>query len=106
MPRTAREPFTIRAAADDDGAALSPSGEVDAYAAPVLLEAGRAALASDHARITLDCERVWFFDSAGLRAVMLLHQEATAQGAELRITNPPELVAAVFRVAGLDHLVA
>lgn len=106
MTSTAREPFAIRAAVDAGGAVLSPSGEVDAYAAPVLLDAGRAALASGHTRITLDCERVWFFDSAGLRAVMLLHQEAAAEGATVCITNPPELVAAVLRVAGLDHLVA
>ena len=106
MPRTAREPFSIRAAVGPDGAVLSPSGEVDAYATPVLLDAARAALASGQRNLTLDCEKVWFLDSAGLRAVGILREEVVAGGGALRLTNVPELVAAVLRIAALDHLMA
>jgi anti-sigma B factor antagonist len=106
MTRPEREPFSIRAAVDADGAVLSPAGEVDAYAAPVLLDAARAALASGHRDLTLDCQRIWFLDSAGLRAVGMLREEMVAGGGALRLTNIPELVAAVLRIAALDHLMA
>jgi anti-anti-sigma factor len=104
MTRTEHQPFTITCAVDDDRAVLSPSGEVDLYAAPILLEAGEAALASGHVDLTIDCSHVWFLDSAGLRSVVLLQRRAESLGGALRISNPQKIVAAVLKVSGLDSL--
>jgi anti-anti-sigma factor len=106
MTRTDHQPFTITCAVDGDAAVLSPSGEVDLHGAPILLDAGDAALQSGHRHLTIDCSHAWFLDSAGLRSVMLLQRRAEALGGGLRITNPSKIVSAVLKVSGLEDLIA
>lgn len=62
------------------------SGEIDGRTAPELLEA-LPPLLQTGAVLLLDMTRVTYMSSAGLRVLLLLHREASAQGARLLLVG-------------------
>jgi anti-anti-sigma factor len=91
-------PFEIRV--DADGV-LWLSGELDLQQAGAL-----AAVASEHLdgqpSVVLDCSRLTFIDSSGLRSILAV--ASTVQDGVV-IRNPPPNVRVVLNVAGIDEAV-
>jgi anti-anti-sigma factor len=78
------------------------AGELDGASAPELLEAFRELASSGEVqRLTLDLGRVEFIDSAGLRALIEIEQEAGRQDVPLVVVPAPEAVTQLLEVAGV-----
>jgi anti-anti-sigma factor len=75
-------------------------GELDSGSSEELLEALREVY-DDHARLTLDLREISFIDSAGMRTMIIIEQEAGEAGVELEVLSPPNDVVALLRTAGL-----
>lgn len=81
---------------------IAASGELDGASAPVLLQAFQESLSTDQLqRLTLDLAGLEFIDSAGLRALIALQQEAEQRGLALVVVPAPEAVTHLLQVAGV-----
>ena len=64
-----------------------------------------AALGQRPAVLVVDMTATTFCDSAGVRAIMLSHRQATSQGSELRLVISSPGVHRVFSIIGAGDLV-
>lgn len=80
--------------------ALTPSGEIDAATAPILLDAADAFMSMAVGDVTLDLAQVTFADSALLHAVLVIRNALRAQGAGLWLVNEPTCVKRLFQASG------
>jgi anti-sigma B factor antagonist len=79
-------------------------GELDVAAAPLLREHILGQLALGQTRIVIDMSRVPIVDSAGLGALIVAHDEATARGGSVRLACAPRSVLRVFEITRMDRL--
>ena len=56
--------------------------------------------------IEIDLSRVTFVDSKGLSALLESHREAGSRDMTLRVVNPQPTVARLFRITGVDTVLA
>jgi len=54
--------------------------------------------------VVVDCSRVRFIDSSGLRVLVLARQERTAAGGSLVVANAPESMHRLLEITGLLEL--
>ena len=99
-------PFNLDIARGEEGGAgtiqIAVSGELDSASAPELLEAFlELALSGEAQQMTLDLGRVEFVDSAGLRALIAIEQEAGRRDIALAVIPAPEAVTQLLEVAGV-----
>ncbi len=84
-------------------AALSVTGDVDAYSAPDLVSA-LTPLPGD-GDVTLDLAGVGFMDSSGIRVLVDAHQRGEQEGRRVVVANPSRSVRRILEISGLlDHL--
>lgn len=82
----------------------TPSGRLDAAAAPGLLELLLGQARDYGWRVVLDLEQVTFLSSSGLRTLLLLMKELRHQGGDLRLCNLQPRVAEVFAMTGFNRV--
>jgi anti-sigma B factor antagonist len=99
--------LTLAVHPNGHGVILTVGGEVDLATAPQLhaklvdlLEVGEA---SD---ILVDLTPVVFMGSTGLTVLLAAHQRAQAGGRSIRLVCPAGLVRRVFRVTGVEKVLA
>ena len=80
-------------------------GEIDHHSAAII-RAGidEAILASRPSTLVLDFGGITFMDSSGIGLVMGRYRLLRALGGELVMTNLPESISKVMRLAGLEKL--
>jgi anti-anti-sigma factor len=76
-------------------------GELDSGTCGELLEAVESQMAAGVRSLTLDLHATTFIDSAGMRALIMIERVAQQRGVPLAVTQPPEHVTELLRVAGL-----
>jgi anti-sigma B factor antagonist len=91
----------IEIVVDDDRAVISVAGELDSTSAPRLISTVHDVAAPPIRRIDLDCGRVWFLDSAGVRALIVARNEATGLGIDLALVERSETVSRILDMTGL-----
>ena len=91
-----------------DTVVVAPAGRVDSASS----EAFQAALAphasqcaADGDRLVLDLSRLDYISSAGLRVLLLVSRQATAQGGTLVVCNAKPVIAEVFRITQFQKLI-
>lgn len=91
----------MRVAARDEGGVtvLEVSGELDGRTAPAFQEQVLSGLAPG-ARVLLDLTGVSFLSSAGLRALLLAHREATGRSARLALVGLSDDLRATMSATG------
>lgn len=57
-------------------------------------------------RIVLDMSKVYYIDSASVGVLMASHGGLRASGGQLRLAGVGERVAAVFKITGVDQILA
>jgi anti-anti-sigma factor len=62
------------------------------------------AFASGAAVVVADMTATTFCDSMGIRALMLAHQRAAANGGELRVVVPSAAIVRVLAITGVDKV--
>lgn len=96
-------PFRMRMHQAGDTLVVEVFGELDIGQAEIFKVELREALVGDASAILLDLSEVVLIDSTGLRALILLSEEASSGGDKLRIRR--SLSPAVGRVLELTGLV-
>jgi anti-anti-sigma factor len=95
--------MTISEHADKDRIVLDVDGRIDANTSEQLQNAILAAL-RDAKHITVNFAKVPYLSSAGLRALLLGHKQASSKGATMEISNPSEFVTGVLSAVGFDKV--
>ncbi len=102
LPPFEAKSFGIHASMDDGTLALALSGRLDTITAPNLLAFFENAQAEHPARaVTVDCSRLDYISSAGLRVLLIMHK-ACAGGVTLRGAN--EVVSEILSQTGFDSI--
>ncbi len=79
-------------------------GRYDALRAPELDGQLQRLLDSGADTILLDLGDVTYVSSSALRVLLLAHRQAANEGSEIVLTNIPQRVMRVLRMAGLDRV--
>jgi anti-anti-sigma factor len=81
-------------------------GEMDAHSAPALRETVADVLHRRRPRrVEVDLHGVSFLDSAGIKALLMCHEDARRADCSLILVDPHPTVSHVLQLAGLlDHL--
>lgn len=87
-----------------DRASISIGGELDTATSPRVITAAHDVLEGTVAAIDLDCEDVWFLDSAGVRALMVIHNEALRMGIDCGIVRASGNVSRILDMTGLTGI--
>jgi anti-anti-sigma factor len=102
-PSTAHPTVEIRFREEADSLRLIVAGDLDRQSAWALTAAVIRSEPARASRLILDLQGLEFVDAGGLRAVMDVARRARRLGCRLEIANPPEAVARLFRLTGLDQ---
>lgn len=78
--------------------------EIDMANAPDLGHDLRSLLDQGGTVLVVDMTQTGFCDSAGVRMLVLAHQQAAQQGSELRLIAPPSQVRRVLGLSGADQV--
>lgn len=79
-------------------------GEVDSRTAGELEDALLEELRGDRTSVLLDCSRLDFISSAGLRVLVMVGKRLAAEGGRLALARMAPSVREVFDVAGMSRL--
>lgn len=82
---------------------LALTERLDTLTAPEL-EQEISALNPDVKELTLNLEELSYISSAGLRVVLIAHKKLKANGGQLIIRNPNEIVKEVFEMTGFADI--
>ena len=80
------------------------SGELDTTATTEQSEDLQQVLDLADKNMVVDCSRLEYISSAGLRFFMQLKRESEAHGGSVRIENMNEDVAEIFRMSGFQNI--
>ena len=86
-------------------AVITMPEEIDMSNGAEVQEGLLAALGQQPAVLVVDMTGTTFCDSAGVRAIMLSHRQASSQGSELRLVVSSPGVHRVFSIIGAGELV-
>lgn len=82
-------------------AIIELSGELDLHSSPQLGAAVEEVLGRSPATVEIDAGALSFADSAGLRALLLAHNDATEQGVTLRLSRVSDQLGRLLEMTGL-----
>jgi anti-anti-sigma factor len=101
---SAGDSFTSTVSVDGRLARLRLTGELDLHGAERLATDVDDLPLDDLGGIELDAGSLTFIDSAGLHAILSLHQECERRGIEMRLTATSGPVERVMAMAGVGEL--
>jgi anti-anti-sigma factor len=87
-----------------EGGPILLEGRLDTLTSPLLDE--RLKTLDAAGSITLDCAKLEYIASAGLRVLLATHKRAKAAGGELRIINVGEAVAEILDMTGFSEILS
>lgn len=80
-------------------------GRVDTITAPDLEKAIQPYLAEAGATLVLDCEKVSFISSSGLRVILMTYKQMTASGGKFILRNLTPEVRSVIDMTGFSRII-
>jgi anti-anti-sigma factor len=84
------EPASVHTNIEQNVQVVVVSGEIDMTTAPLLAQELTKAIEAQEGPVVLDLCEVGYFDSSGLRATLVAHQELTERGRRLLLACPPD----------------
>lgn len=96
-------PFEIHSELEADIGRLTLVGELDIATVPQLEKGAQAMLASRARKLIIDLSQLTFIDSSGLRLLIALNHEASADGWTLGLVRPAQEALTIFRITGADE---
>jgi anti-anti-sigma factor len=93
--------FDLIAVLDGDHARVAITGDLDINSAPRLITSMMDLTAPPIRRIELDCRGVTFLDSVGVRALIVIRNEAEHADVDLLLVEPSMAVSRVVEMTGL-----
>lgn len=98
--------FSVQVVQKAEGVIFVLRGELDFHSVVQIHEAGQRELARESGPVVLNCADLSFCDSAGINAMVRLHQQLAGQGRALQLAGLSEVMVRLFSVTGLDQLFA
>jgi anti-anti-sigma factor len=95
--------MTISEHTDNDRIVLDVVGRVDANTSTQLQDAILSALQTTK-HVTVNFAEVMYLSSAGLRALLIGHKQASSKGAVMELANPSDFVASILTTVGFDKV--
>jgi anti-anti-sigma factor len=95
--------FEVNLTERDGWTVVMPVGDLDLSSAPDLRRHLVAAVAATGGRVVVDLAGVHFVDSQGLGTLVGGLKRARSRGGDLRLAHPPDDVAAILELTGLDR---
>lgn len=89
---------------DNNQVTLILDGRLDTSVTPQTEKEVEPLYEFSHVEITIDCSRLEYISSSGLRLLMAINQRCRANNCELYIKNLQENVLDVFTTTGFVHL--
>ena len=83
---------------------ITVEGELDTTTSPRLISAAHDLLDGTSGRVELDCDGVWFLDSAGIRALIVVRNEALGIGVDFAIVRASRTVSRILDMTGLTGI--
>ena len=80
-------------------------GDLDAYTGPRFNQSLRSAVARTKGDVAMDMSDVTFVDSSGIAILVAVAKELRERGSQLVIQSPPQMVAKVLEMTGVNRLV-
>lgn len=101
-PQDAATPVRLQIANEEGPGrtVLSLAGELDIASAPLLEQAAEGLERSGDRPLVIDLSEVTFMDSTGLRALLLVRQQAAEGDRQLFLRPGPRQVQRVFELSG------
>ena len=100
------ESFDIGTSVTDEVGTIRVSGDLDVVSAPRLITVVRDLARAMVRRIELDCGRVDFVDSAGVRALIVGRNEARGVGSDMTLISASPAMRRVLDITGLAPVLA
>lgn len=97
------QPFESHAALEDHAGTITLVGELDIATRPQLEEEVQALLSGGARRVVIDLGELSFIDSSGLGLLVVLSEQASADGWTLGLTRAFGQVLSVLRLTGADE---
>jgi anti-anti-sigma factor len=98
------ERFTLTVVPNRQEVAVVPEGELDLASVGVLEREVRGLYARGFGRVVVDLRRVGVVDSAGLRMLVQVREEAKQMGHTLTLVPGPSVVQRLFQITGTSAL--
>lgn len=89
-----------------DATVVEVSGELDVFTAPDFEQALQELISAGDTQLVLDLTNVEFLDSTGLGVIVKALKWAREAGGSLRVVATEERIVKVFRITGLDDVMA
>ena len=83
---------------------VSIEGWVDTAVAPEFNEQIQPVMQNADKEIVIDCSKLEYISSSGLRSFLTLRKECAAKGGHITITNINDQVSKVFKMTGFFNL--
>jgi anti-sigma B factor antagonist len=83
---------------------LQLEGEIDLHVSPEVAESLRSMVAKKPKVLVVDLEKVTYFDSSGLAALIEAMQKVQEYGGKFGVANVQESVKHIFEIARLDQV--
>jgi len=96
--------MTLTIAEDNGTLTGALAGRLDTAAAAQFAKDMQPLIDNAHRHILLDCERLTFISSSGLRLLLTLRKETQSKGGDITIKNVPAEVKQVFTITGFYTL--
>lgn len=90
--------------AEQSGAILRASGEIDLDTSAFLKEQLQELINAHENVVVLDLSDVTFIDSSGLGALIVAYRAAQERGIDLKVSSPRPQVLKVMQISGLDQV--
>lgn len=84
---------------------ISIDGRIDTITAPELEKAFQPFLAETSEALVLDCEKLTYISSSGLRVILMAHKQMAANGGKFVLRNLMPEVRSVFDMTGLSRII-
>jgi len=100
--------FSVDARSVGLACVLALRGELDFHSAVQLGEAADTVLTGPGPLplVVIDCTALTFCDSSGISGLIGIYQQLSGRGGVLRLAAVPTSVARIFRLTGLDEVIA
>jgi stage II sporulation protein AA (anti-sigma F factor antagonist) len=89
----------------DGGTRIAVGGDIDMATAAQLVSRAHASIDESPALLTLDFTKVTILDSSGVKALITIHQYASARGCDLIVSKPQPVVKQVLDIARIGEFI-
>lgn len=83
---------------------IAVEGRIDTLTSAEFLQAAEPHTTTEKPDVTIDCKELKYISSAGLRALLILQKNVTANNGTLVLTNVIPAIKEIFKITGFETI--